>query len=181
MKFIKLSWEQLQKDCITLAKNINANLDIDEIICISRGGLVVARILSDFLDVKISTITIESYQNIQQEKEPVITQFLPETYMNETILLVDEVSDTGKTLKRALTYLKTLPIKKIYTLTPYIKPHSQYIPDFWKIKTDKWIIFPYEIMETKKALHVNVEGRELITKLYKIGYADWEVQAVESD
>jgi len=85
MEFTYISWQQLEKDCISLAKKI-ADTHIDEIICISRGGLVVSRILSDLLDVKISNITIESYQNAKQEKEPVITHFLPENYENETIL-----------------------------------------------------------------------------------------------
>src|SRR5579871_2057074 len=143
MEFKRITWDQLEKDCIKLAKKIDGTAEkVDEIVCISRGGLVVSRMLSDLLDLKISSITIESYENAKQEKEPVVTQFLPQHYKNETILLVDEVSDTGKTFERALSYLKTLPIKKIYTVAPYIKPHTKFIPDFWVVEMDGWFIYP---------------------------------------
>ncbi|HSW96838.1 MAG TPA: phosphoribosyltransferase family protein [Candidatus Saccharimonadales bacterium] len=173
MEFTRITWQQLEKDCIALAKKIK-HTPIDEIICISRGGLVVSRILSDLLDVKISNITLESYQNAKQEKEPRITQFLPETYKNEIILLVDEVSDTGKTFERAVSYLRTLPIRKIYTAAPYIKPHTTCIPDFWEISVDKWIIYPYEIRETKETFLTLFSEEEAVKKLKELGIEAWE-------
>lgn len=173
MEFTRITWEQLEKDCIALARKIN-NVQCDEIVCISRGGLVISRILSDLLDLKISNITIESYQNAQQEKEPVVTQFLPDTYKNETILLVDEVSDTGKTFERALSYLKTLPIKKIYTVAPYIKPHTKFIPDFWQVSLDSWAIYPYEIRETKETFLSMFPKEEAEKKMKDLEITDWE-------
>lgn len=177
MEFLKLSWNQLARDCIALSGEIRTK-KIDEIVSISRGGLVVSRILSDLLDVSISHISIISYQDLKQEKEAKIIQFLPETYKNETILLVDEVSDTGKTFKKALSYLQTLSIKKVYTIAPYIKSHTTYIPDFWKVRTEKWIIFPYELFETKKALAKMMPEKDVMKKLKEIGYKDWELKTV---
>lgn len=177
MEFLKLSWEQLAQDSIALAKKLKGK-KFDEIICISRGGLVVARIFSDLLDLPIANIAITSYHDLKGEKEPRLTQPLPDTYKNEIVLLIDEVSDTGKTFLRALSYLHSLPIKKIYTLSPYIKSHTKYIPDFWQIQTDKWIIFPYEIMETKKALSKNISEKEAVKKLQEIGYTDRELESV---
>lgn len=173
MEFTRITWEQLEKDCIALSRKIK-DIPCDEIVCISRGGLVVSRILSDLLDLKISNITLESYQNAQQEKEPIVTQFLPDTYKNETILLVDEVSDSGKTFERALSYLKTLPIKKIYTVAPYIKPHTKFVPDFWQVKLDTWAIYPYEIRETKETFLSMFSKEETERKMKELGVEDWE-------
>jgi hypoxanthine phosphoribosyltransferase len=175
MEFQRITWQQLEKDCIALAKKIG-HTKIDEIVCISRGGLVPARILSDLLNLKISTIAIESYASMQQVKEPVVTHFLPETYKHETILLVDEISDTGKTFERALSYLKTLPIKKIYTVAPYIKPHTTFIPDFWEVSTTKWVIFPYDIRETKESFMKLFPKDEVRKKLIELEIEDWEMQ-----
>lgn len=170
MEFTIITWEQLEKDCIALAKKIkDQQIQYDEIVCISRGGLVVSRILSDLLDLKISNITIESYHNALQEKEPIVTHCLPENYKNETILLVDEVSDTGKTFERALSYLKTLPIKKVYTVAPYIKSHTKFIPDFWQVKLDSWIIYPYELRETKETFFSMFSKEEAEKKLEELG------------
>ena len=150
MKFTKLSWQDLEKDCIELAKKIK-DTKVDEIISISRGGMVVSRILSDLLNLPISHIAIESYADLQQIQEPVVTQVSSREFKGEKILLVDEVSDTGKTYIRALSYLKTLPISQVYTASPYIKPHTEFIPDFYVKNLDTWIVFPYDIRETKEA------------------------------
>lgn len=180
MEFTKISWEKLEKDTLTLAGKIDKK-NIDEIISISRGGMVVARMLSDFLSLPISHIAIESYQNLSQQKEPIVTQFSSRKFRGETILLVDELADSGKTFLRGLSYLKELPVKKVYTAAPYIKPHTSYTPDFWVETLNSWIVFPYEIQETKKAF-VKEFGSEkaALEKMKTIGFTHWEVEYVSS-
>ncbi|MGB9609300.1 MAG: phosphoribosyltransferase [Minisyncoccia bacterium] len=152
MKFYKLTWNQFYKDCLLLAKKIkNSNEKINRIIAISRGGLVPARILSDFLQLPISNMVISSYKNLKQLKEPEIIEVTNINLKNQTVLIIDEVSDTGKTFQRALKYFKNQLTKKIYTASPYIKPKTSFIPDFYLKKIDAWIVFPYDLQETYKA------------------------------
>lgn len=175
MIFTKLSWEDLAKDCFSLSRKIKET-KIDEIISISRGGMVVSRILSDLLDLPISHIAIESYADMKQQSEPIVTQISPREFKGERILLVDEVSDTGKTYKRALSYLATLPITKVYTASPYIKPHTTVIPDFWVKSLDTWIIFPYDIRETKEAFIKQFGTKqEAMKKMKELGFQNWEL------
>ena len=153
------------------------NIKIDEIISISRGGMVASRILSDLLDLPISHIAIESYADMKQTQEPIVTQVSPREFKGETILLVDEVSDSGKTYIRAMSYLKTLPISKVYTASPYIKPHTKFVPDFYAKSLDKWIVFPYDIRETKEAF-IKQFGSEkkAIKKMKELGFEEWELE-----
>ena len=75
MRFFKLSWEKFYKDCLFFGKKIKqTHKKIDRIIAISRGGLIPARILSDFLQLPISNIVISSYNNLKQLKEPEIIE-----------------------------------------------------------------------------------------------------------
>jgi len=181
MKFRKLSWEQLEKDCIKLSQKIEKE-KIDEIISISRGGMVMARILSDLLSLPISHISITSYQGMQQTKEPVIVDFPTKDYARKAILLVDDVSDTGKTLGKAVVHLKTLPIKKIYTASVYIKPHTTFIPDFWQENIDAWIIFPYDLKETKESFtKMYGSKQQALQKMREVGFEEWEIEAIEKD
>ncbi|HEX8965512.1 MAG TPA: phosphoribosyltransferase family protein [Patescibacteria group bacterium] len=173
MNFTKISWEQLEKDTFSLAEKINGT-PVDEIISISRGGMVVSRILSDVLQLPISHIAIESYADLQQNKEPVVTQVSSKEFKQETILLVDELADSGKTFLRALSYLKELPIKKVYTAAPYYKSHTVYIPDFFVKKLDSWIILPYEIRETKKAFIKEFGLEQAEEKMKDLGFTTWE-------
>ena len=176
MYFTRVTWQDLEKDCIALAKKINST-KIDEIISISRGGMVVSRILSDILHLPISHIAIESYADLQQQKQPIITQVSPREFKGETILLIDELSDSGKTFERGISYLQELPISKVYTAAPYYKSHTSYIPDFTVRNIDDWIIFPYEIQETKEAFVKEFGSEEnAIRKMKELGFAEWELE-----
>ena len=52
IKFLKVTWNDFEDDCIELSKKIK-DIKIHKIIAISRGGLVASRILSDLLTIKI--------------------------------------------------------------------------------------------------------------------------------
>jgi len=138
------------------------------------GGVVIGRLLSDFLSIPISHVSVSSYVGMHQEKEPVITQELTADIRGKTILLVDDVSDTGKTFKKTIAYLQQLGATKILTVSAYIKPHATYIPDFFAESLDAWIIFPYEVWETQDALQKQF-GEKTKEVLVSLGTKVWEL------
>lgn len=149
MKFLYISWKKIQDHCFQFSKQIiKDKIKFDRIICISRGGLVISRILSDFLKLPISNFTVVSYASVGKSGQPKIVEKLSVDIKGESILLVDEITDRGTTLKAADSYLKPLKPKKITTFTPIIKPWSNPLPDYWQIKTDKWVVFSYDVRET---------------------------------
>lgn len=80
INFQKISWQQLEKDCLTLfpkalEKVHDDDREIDTIVSISRGGDVIARMFSDFLDnLPISHITIQAYKDLKKEKQTIISE-----------------------------------------------------------------------------------------------------------
>lgn len=179
-RFEKISWLRFAKDSAKLAKKIG-NTYLTRIVAISRGGLVVARILSDLLNLPISHITIASYQDLKQMKEPIITEGTTNFFTNDHILLLDEVTDTGKTFIRALSYLKNFSTSKVYTASIYTKPHTRFIPDFYVCSIDAWIIFPYDIRETYKAFVKTLGSHEkAILKMHSLGFATWEIKTIST-
>ena len=181
IKFLNVTWKDFEDDCVELSKKLKG-IKIDKIIAISRGGLVASRILSDLLTVKISHISISSYKNLQQDQEPMISDVPKSNLKGKNILIVDDVSDTGKTLKRAVKYFKDLNVKNIYTTAPYIKPQTIQIPDFWVKKTQSWIIFPYEIKETAKTfVKLYKSKNKAVKKLISLGLKEKTVNYVLSE
>ena len=178
MRFYRLSWTKFYKDCLFLGKKIKqAHKKIDRIIAISRGGLIPARIFSDFLQLPISNIVISSYANFKQLKEPEIIEVSEIDLKDKSILIVDEVSDTGKTFFRALKYFQEKPVKNISTCAPYIKPKTQFIPNFYQETIDAWIVFPYDLKETYEAFLKEEKNKEKAKeKLLKIGFKQWEIK-----
>ncbi len=177
MNFIKISWEKYERDCVTLARRVvRSKIKFDRIMIISRGGLADGRILSDLLNLPVSHITISSYSDLKQGRSLKITETSNKSFTNHTLLLIDDLSDTGKTFIRALSYFKKFPNCKIYSLALYIKPKTSFIPDFWQEKLDGWIIFPYEANETYRALKKSKKNPQEAKKiLTKTGVEKWEI------
>lgn len=171
------NWHGIYNILLELARTIKQNQILPEIIVgVSRGGWLPARILSDLLDIpQLTSIRIEFYSEINQpNREPIITQPVPLPLHNKRVLLVDDITDSGKSLQLAKMELgKTAD--KIYTLTLYHKPWSCLTPDFYFIETSKWVIFPWEYHESVKTLATRMinEGLDFAAierKLIKIGF-----------
>jgi len=169
MKFYKVSWEELEKDCYLLNKKLK-KYKFDRILCISRGGLVWSRMFSDLLKLPISHLTVESYQDLKQQKETKITE-TPAKLKNESLLVIDEISDTGATYKVVMDYLRSLKITNFKTLAPIVRTYTKPLPDFYIKVIDDWIIYPYERQETYEAfLKIFKTKKEAKTMLVKNGF-----------
>ena len=178
--FHKLTWEQLERDCITLFPKIK-HISFDCIVSVSRGGTVVSRIVSDLLaTLPISHITISSYHDLKKLDKPILIEESNRDFNGETVLLIDEVSDTGETFHVAVDYLQKKGVTKVYTLSPYIKPHTTFKPDFWTQSIDAWIIFPYDIRETADGFIKMFGSKEAAKqKLQEVGFENWELSILD--
>ncbi len=176
MQFAKISWDKFYKDSLKLSEKLQ-DLDLDKIVAIARGGLVVARVVSDMCSLPISNIVISSYRDLQQLKEPEIMETSASNYRDENILIIDEVSDTGKTFKRAVSFISHFPVRRVYTASLYVKPNTEFFPDFWIEKIDGWIVFPYDIRETYESLAKKYDSeKDVVEKMREIGFSDWELE-----
>ncbi len=151
ISFSPLTWQQFHQDVFELAKKVGeSGQKFDRIVCIDRGGAIVARFLSDFLNLKISGFVMVAYKEVGKLSQPKIMEELKVDIKGEKVLLVDEIIDSGSSFEIALDYLQKFQPQEIITLAPYIKPISRFKPDFWQVKTDEWVVFPYEVRETIK-------------------------------
>lgn len=175
MEYHLIKWEQLHNHTFKLAqKIIKDKIKLDLIVSIARGGLTISHILSDFIGLPITTFTISSYQDLKQTKVPKITFKIGNKLHNKNILLVDDVSDSGKTFIRGIEYLKSIGAKDIKTASLFIKPWTKFMPDYHQESTDKWIIFPFDMRETIESLTRLFKNQKLtnvqsIKRLTKIG------------
>ncbi len=163
MEYYSITWRQLHKDTHLLSQKIHrAEKKADLIVAIARGGFTIAHMMSDFLHLPVASFTISSYKDMKQGELSDITFHVGGDLKNKTILLVDDVSDTGKTFIRGTSYLKELGAHTIITASPYTKPWTKHVPDFSIKETNKWIVFPYDVRETVEAFQVihQKEGKD---------------------
>ncbi len=181
IRYLHISWKEYH----TLARKLAASIldqsgQFDEIVAISRGGLTLGHLLTDFLRIPIATITIQSYSDIQTRGAVQLTAKLSTPIKGKRVLLVDDVADSGKTMKRAMGYLRRLGPANITTVTMFYKSRSVFRPDFFGSITNKWILFPYEPIEmilliTKQMEQEGKTKAQIQTFLEKLGVTDAEI------
>ncbi len=145
------TWEKIYELLLNLASKIRkSDFKPDVIVGISRGGWPPARIMSDLLEnPEIANVKAEFYLGVAKTKgEPVITQPVSVSVHGKKILIVDDVADTGKSLRLVRLHLKERGATDVKIATIYYKPWSVVTPDWYELKTSHWIIFPWERKET---------------------------------
>jgi hypothetical protein len=65
---------------------------------------------------------------------------------------VDEVADTGKSLRLVKAHLEEHGATEIKIMTIYYKPWSIVVPDWHAKETSRWIVFPWERKETVRKI-----------------------------
>ena len=148
-----ISWAEVDRLCgLVCAKIAKSGYKPDIIIAVARGGWVPARIISDRLGVRAAaSMGITFYDHDKKiANGPTITQFTPELSKGKKVLLVDDVSDSGKSLWLAKEKLLEAGASKVIVATIHIKAKTSFVPDFWAKEENRWIEYPWEPIEAKK-------------------------------
>ncbi len=175
---MSLSWEELHRTVYGLSEKIReACPDCSLLVAMARGGMSPAHMLSDFLRLPVATFTLSSYRDMQQQNLTEITYQVGGQLKGKKILLVDDISDTGKTFVKGIEHIKNMGGTEIKTAALFAKPWTEYLPDYYEAKTDKWIVFPYEVRETVESVSrlmkkENKNGEEIRAKLKEINIPD---------
>ena len=161
------SWDEIYSLLLELAHKIKIQcLEIDYIVAVARGGWLPARVLSDLLgNSNLATVSAESQTDILGGRgKPFLIQSISADVKGKCLLLVDDIADTGKSLKLVLDHLNYKGANLIHTATLYYKPWSILRPEYFEKETTKWIVFPWEVRETLKMLLVKYYGETLFFK-----------------
>lgn len=146
-KAFPVTWDQFHRDARALAWRLaGLNQSFKAMVCITRGGLVPAAIISRELNIRvIETVSIASYHDyVNQGDMHVLKAISPElmTGEGEGILVVDDLTDTGKT---AAQVRQMLP--KAHFAAVYAKPKGVPMIDTFvtEVSQDTWIYFPWDM------------------------------------
>ncbi|HKN19178.1 MAG TPA: phosphoribosyltransferase [Dissulfurispiraceae bacterium] len=147
-----LSWSTVQRDAKRLSWTIKDSGYIpDIIIAIGRGGYVPARILCDYLSMnELTAIKVEHWGMAALKREKAVVKFpLNVKIDGKKVLLVDDLTDTGETLRVSVMYLKKFRPKEVRTAVLLHKTCSAMAPDYFVRKVTKWrwVIFPWHLWE----------------------------------
>jgi hypothetical protein len=120
---------------------------INKIVGIAKGGLIPARLLAQKLGVKhIYSIGISFYNDENNATEPKIYQELPKFDKEDMVLIVDDILDSGITLKITQRHTRIKGAYNIWTSVLNMKENHGLTPDFFGSIIDKnqWQVYYWE-------------------------------------
>jgi len=178
LQLLHLSWDDVQSLTEEVAKQIR---DIgympDVIVAVSRGGFDPARILCDQLGIKrLASLQIEYYKDINESSStPEIVFPLNADVPGQSVLIVDDVSDTGDSLRVATDHVQERGASEVRVATLHVKPWTSYRPDFSASEVESWIIYPWEVVEGLNSMKekLKLEGlssSNLVKELKRLGF-----------
>jgi xanthine phosphoribosyltransferase len=145
-KAFHVSWDLFHRDARALAWRLSEAKPFIGLVAITRGGLVPAAIVARELDLRIvETISIASYvEERTQTEAKILKNVSPDIakHEGEGILIVDDLVDTGATLRIVRSVLP-----KAHVATVYAKPLGRPLVDTFmtEVSQDTWIYFPWDL------------------------------------
>ena len=156
-KYMLFGMAEQQRTAYEMSKSILSRHGAPRaILYILRGGAVAARLMSDALGVKrVHGIQASLYKDVGRPGESIQVDdaALPGDirFGSGYVLLVDDISDTGKTLTEIVERLKGRIEGPVVTATLAMKQGTSYVPDFhgMEVPDSTWVVFSYEQNETR--------------------------------
>ena len=160
-KTFPVSWDEFHRDARALAWRLSGTGPFEAIVAVTRGGLVPAAIVARELGVRlIETVSVASYSH-QTQGEVKILKTVSDSIIRlgegggKSVLIVDDLVDTGKTAKVVRDLLP-----RAHFATVFAKPMGRPLVDTFitEVSQDTWIFFPWD---TGLAFRPPIAGGEL--------------------
>jgi hypoxanthine phosphoribosyltransferase len=159
---------ELLEDSFRLAVKIRSSGFIpDLLVAIWRGGTPVGIAVHEYFKYMGNNpdhicIRAASYTGINQRNKTVEITGLDYIYQHlsesQRLLIVDDVFDTGNSIKTLVSHLEKHFSKDIHDRTriacPWYKPannQTDLVPDYYLHETRAWLVFPHELVGLEEA------------------------------
>ncbi|UKO97948.1 phosphoribosyltransferase [Nostoc sp. UHCC 0870] len=164
MPDLYVSWSEYHYKIEQLAAQIyRSGWEFNQIVCLARGGLRVGDILSRIYQKPLAILATSSYSGPGKQERGNLSFSRHLTMTTETlgsrILLVDDLVDSGITLKETIPWLDAnidSPIEDIRTAVIWYKACSVVAPNYYidYLHDNPWIRQPFEHYEQISAAEI---------------------------
>ena len=191
-----VSWKDIEDWTKGIMKMIIADdYNPDIIVGIARGGLVPARMVADYLFKKdLLSIKTEHWGvTATMDGKAVLKEKLNYDISGKKVLIVDDITDTGESMRLSYNYIKSLNPAEVKTTSMLYVNGSSYTPDYYGKGLSKeewaWFVFPWNVYEdtynlSKKFMDTPIDINTLKEKLrenYNLNVGDVNIGEVLED
>ena len=154
-----VKWKDIEywsKDIVRKVRE--SGYDPEIVIGLARGGLVPARLIADYLNIKdLYAVKTEHWGvTATPDGKAKLAQGLQVSIKGKKVLVVDDITDTGQSLKLALEHVINHAPREAKTATLLHITHSKYVPHYYSEEVPEdnwtWFIFPWNVYEDMRNL-----------------------------
>lgn len=146
-----MDWDLFYRLAKKVADKINkSGYQPDVIVGLARGGWVLARVLCDFVGVKdLVSLKVEHWGvTATPDGKAKIKNEIHTDLKGKNVLVVDDLTDTGESMRVAVDYIKSLGPAEIRTASLQHLTCAKFKSDYvGEERSWVWVIFPWNFTE----------------------------------
>ncbi|NHN47516.1 phosphoribosyltransferase [Halostella sp. JP-L12] len=147
------NWEYIYGLCRDVSVEVREDdFEPDVIVALARGGWFAGRCICDFLGLDdLTSLKMEHYVGAAQKSdEPQVRYPMPEgSVEGKDVLIIDDIADTGGSIKRAYEYVNERDPGQVRTATLQLLQTSEFEPDYVGERLEEWtwVVYPWNFIE----------------------------------
>ncbi len=143
-EYLELSWEMFGELCRALALKVARDYHPDVVVGIARAGALPGAVVATILGVDFYSMIISRKGDDDEMRErPEILSAAPREVVDQRVLIVDEVTTSGATLRLALAAVRDTHPIEVRTATSFARTRG-YKPDYFALETDAEVVLPWD-------------------------------------
>jgi uncharacterized protein len=139
----ELSWDLFGELCRALALRVYREYEPDLVIGIATAGVIPAAVIADILQIDFFSMKVSRRAGGREFAQPELFSTAPVQAEGKRVLLVDELTSSGDTMRIALAAVRDVLPAEIRTATCFCRP-SGFRPDYHALASDALIVFPWD-------------------------------------
>ena len=165
MKCKIVSFQEVHEKVRNVAEKVKVSqYEPTTIVGLARGGWVPARLMCDFLGITdLVSLKVEHWLETGKTKDEATIKYPLVTSMSgKKLLVVDDITDTGKSLITSIDHLKKLNPDEIKISVMQYITKSTREPDYYAEEVTEWFwfIYPWNWVEDTSTLIVRLMSDE---------------------
>lgn len=140
---LELDWAMFGELCRALALKVARDYAPEAIVGIARAGVIPGAIMASILRVDFYSMNISRKHGDEIRERPEVLSAAPRHVRGKRVLIVDEITSSGDTLRLALAAVRDAQPTEVRTATSFART-TGYQPDYSALTTDANVIFPWD-------------------------------------
>jgi len=161
----RATWPEVERWADGVVERVRAAGSRPEaIVGLTRGGWVPARLLGDRLGIhRLVSLRVQHWGvTAARDGQARLTEGLSGEVGGEAVLVVDDITDTGESLRLASEHVRAARPRSLETAAFVHIAHAKFVPTYYaeEIPRDAWVwvVFPWNYWEDLRTLAARAES-----------------------